>query len=235
MPLIHVFRHVPHEGLGTIAPALKRAGWRAKIIDVWKPGFIAPAASSMRALIVMGGPMGVYEQDRYPFLKKELALMKRMVSAGKPVLGVCLGSQLLAAALGRRVYPNERKEIGWYKVKLTPAGKRDPLFHDLPSEPQVFQWHGDTFDLPRGAALLATSPLCRNQAFRIGQRAWGLQFHLETDPPMIRDWLGQPGTDRELHNAGVREAAIRAGLRARWPRMKPSAEKTFSAFAKILG
>src|ERR1044071_6787905 len=114
----------------------------------------------------MGGPMGVYEKDRYPFLKKELRLVKKFLASGKPALGICLGAQLIGHALGARVYPNRHKEIGWYPLRLTRDGRRDPLFAGFPARPRVFQWHGDTFENPRGATLLARSPLCRRQAFR---------------------------------------------------------------------
>lgn len=185
----------------------------------------------MAGLIVMGGPMGVYEQDRYPFLKRELSFIRKAMEADKPVLGICLGSQLIAHALGARVYPNAKKEIGWYRVHLTSEGKKDPLMKGA-NAPWVFQWHGDTFDLPRGARRLASSTLCKNQAFRYGDNVYALQYHLEVDGPMIREWLDQPGAEMELAavDPGTREKMTSA-LRLRLPALRPLAQRFFSGFA----
>ena len=133
--------------------------------------------------------MGVYDEAEYPFLRDEHQFLMRMIAQGVPLLGICLGSQLLAKALGARVYRHPYKEIGWYTVDLTPAGAADPLFAGLPSPVPVFQWHGDAFDLPVGATPLATSPLCPLQAFRYGDRVYGLLFHLELTPTVIQSWL----------------------------------------------
>jgi GMP synthase-like glutamine amidotransferase len=133
--------------------------------------------------------MGVYDEAEYPFLQAENDFLQRAVAQGVPLLGICLGSQLLAKALGARVYRNPCKEIGWYTVDVTPAGCTDLLFTGVESPLAVFQWHGDAFDLPPGATLLASSPLCPHQAFRYGDRVYGLLFHLELTPEMIRTWL----------------------------------------------
>lgn len=196
-PTVLVFRHAPHEGLGAIAGALKRAGLAPRLVDTPRAERI-PDPRRFAGLIVMGGPMGVYERRRFPFLQAEITALRRAIRAGRPVLGVCLGAQLIAHALGARVYPNRRKEIGWFSVRRTAAGARDPLFQRMPAAPRVFQWHGDTFDLPRGARRLATAPLCRNQAFVHGTNVYGLQYHLEIEAAMIADWLRQPGVDAEL-------------------------------------
>lgn len=226
-----VFRHVPHEGLGTIGAVLDNAGISYRYVDTSKGRPVFPSIKSISALIVMGGPMGVYEADRFPFLKRELAYIKKAIAAEKPVLGICLGSQLIAHALGARVYPNKRKEIGWYRVRLTPEGKKDSLFKGGPASPWVFQWHGDTFDLPPGARLLASSALCKNQAFRFGDNVYGLQYHLEVDEAMIREWLDQPGADAELSAIGPgTRRKIETGLRARLKALGPLAQKVFSGF-----
>jgi GMP synthase (glutamine-hydrolysing) len=155
------------------------------------------------ALLVMGGPMGVYEQDRYPFLTAEIALIRDALQAGKPVLGVCLGSQLLAAALGAKVAP-ARKEIGWYPIALTDAATEDLLWRGLDRSIVVFQWHGDAFELPRGAVHLASSEITPYQAFRHGHNAYGLLFHVEMDESMVRgmvkafsDEMEEVGADRD--------------------------------------
>lgn len=234
--MVLVLRHVPHEHLGTLAPALRGAGLRYKYLDVWKRKARFPPSSAFRALVVMGGPMGVYEQDRYPFLKKEIALIRRGIAAGKPVLGICLGAQLIAAALGARVHPSARKEIGWHPIELTAAGQKDPLFRGWPRRPGVFQWHGDTFTRPPGTVLLAASPLCRHQAFRYKKNVYGLQFHIEVDAAMVREWLGQPGARREVESAG-RGAYRRlaGGLAKRAPRLARLARPMFAVFTSLIG
>lgn len=232
-PVVLVYRHVPHEGLGTLADALRRAGLAARVVDTprltrW------PDPLRYAGLIVMGGPMGVYESRRYPFLKKEASDLRRAIRADKPVLGVCLGAQLIAHALGARVYPNDRKEIGWFPIHRTPAGRRDPLFRSTPASPTVFQWHGDTFDLPRGARLLATAPRCRHQAFVHGSRVYGLQYHVEVDAAMVTDWLNQPGAHAELADLSVRERRdIDKRLEERARRLARHAGLFFDGFATL--
>jgi GMP synthase (glutamine-hydrolysing) len=146
--------------------------------------------------------MGVYERRKYPFLTPELRFLRAFLRRGRPALGVCLGSQLLAAALGATVYKNKNKEIGWYPLSLTPAGSRDPLLRVLGKTGTVFQWHGDTFTRPAGTAHLARSPLCRHQAFRFRRNVYGLQFHLEVDGAMVRQWMAQPGASAEVAAVG---------------------------------
>jgi GMP synthase (glutamine-hydrolysing) len=233
--MVIVFRHVPHEGVGTISTSLDDAGISYRYIDTFKGRPTFPSVRSLSGLIVMGGPMGVYEKDRYPFLKRELLYIRKAIDAGKPVLGICLGSQLIAHALGARVYPNGKKEIGWYRTSLTPKGQKDPLMKDSPLSPWVFQWHGDTFDLPSGAHLLATSARCKNQAFRFGKNVYGLQYHLEVDGAMVREWLAQPGAERELSQIGPDQAQkIKKTLPRRLPALHRLADSFFSGFAKCV-
>lgn len=234
MQRLLVVRHVPHETIGTLSPLLAGhftvASWEA-----WNKR--RPSADPRRyaGLVVMGGPMGVYERDRHPFLKDEIRLIQQFIALNKPVLGICLGAQLIAHALGARVYPNRKKEIGWFPLRLTKESRQDPLFQKLPTSCTVFQWHGDTFDLPRGAALLARSPLCRHQAFRWGDRVWGLQFHVEVDKTMILDWLRQPGADKEMAQAGRGvENKIVQGLPSRLPALARLAKPLLSAWVRQL-
>lgn len=208
------FRHVPFEHLGRIAPALEASGLQWEYVDLYRdPRRPLPAAD---ALIFMGGPMSA--NDDLPFIRRELELIQEAVAAGRPVLGVCLGAQLLAKALGARVYRNPVKEIGWFPVFWTEAAQRDPLLDGLRSTETVFHWHGETFDLPDGATWLAWSEACRNQAFRAAPGVYGFQFHLEVTPEMIACWLREDanaGDLREIqepidpeHNAGrLRELA----------------------------
>ncbi|MEX2142835.1 MAG: gamma-glutamyl-gamma-aminobutyrate hydrolase family protein [Pirellulales bacterium] len=198
MKPIVALRHVPHEGLGSLEEIFRERGLVYEVLDL--PGN-APRTfqtDQLAGLVVLGGPMNVDDVDRHPFLADEVGWIQQAVAARLPVLGVCLGSQLLAKALGSDVYPNRVKEIGWYSIDWTPEAADDAIFAGCAASPHVFQWHGDTFDLPRGAALLASSPLCRNQAFRFGDRAYGLQFHIEVTAPIIGQWFNEPGNCGEL-------------------------------------
>ena len=139
--------------------------------------------------------MNVYEEDRYPFLKDEDLFIKEAIQRGKSVLGICLGAQLMAKALGAKVFKAPGKEVGWYDVSLTRIGLRDPLFSDLPKTFPVFQWHEDTFEIPRAGRLIATSSPISHQAFRYGENAYGLQFHLEVTEKMIAEWVETYGEE----------------------------------------
>jgi GMP synthase (glutamine-hydrolysing) len=198
MKPVLALRHVAHEGLGTIEDVLRREQLVFSVVDLFHESLRTFHPEQLAGLIVMGGPMNVDATDRYPFLADEVKWIRQSVDAGLPVLGVCLGSQLLAKALGSRVYPNRVKEIGWYEIGLTEAARDDDLFYDCRPTETVFQWHGDTFDLPDGAVQLARSEQCENQAFRFGRTAYGLQFHLEVTPEIIASWLGEPGNCGEL-------------------------------------
>ena len=139
--------------------------------------------------------------DDLPYLRHEIEILSRAIHEGRPVLGICLGAQLIAKAAGARVYRNPRKEIGWFEIRLTESGAADPLFAGVPPAETVFHWHGETFDLPPGAAWLASSDYCRHQAFRLGRAVYGLQFHLEVTPAMIAQWCTEDencGDVREL-------------------------------------
>jgi GMP synthase (glutamine-hydrolysing) len=164
-----------------------------------------PDVGHLDWLIVLGGPMGTYDERRYAWLVEEKRFIERAIQRGKVVIGICLGSQLIAHVLGARVYPNLVKEIGWFPIELTEAGQRSPLFSFLPKKPVVFHWHGDTFDLPPGAVHIARSEGCRHQAFVVGQHVIGLQFHLESTPEsvesIIRNCPGELIEDRYFQNA----------------------------------
>ena len=179
---VHVFQHVSFEGLGALEPAL-----RNRKCAIATTRFFAheslPAPADVDFLVAMGGPMSVNDEAAFPWLAPEKEFIRRHVAAGKPYLGVCLGAQLLANALGARVFPNRGKEIGWFPVEGLPV--RDPAVFRFPATAEVFHWHGETFDLPSGAVQLARSRACENQAFQIGS-AIGLQFHLETTSATAR-------------------------------------------------
>jgi GMP synthase-like glutamine amidotransferase len=218
-----VFRHVPFEHLGRIEPELARRGIGFDYADLYQSGAAAPGPASYDGLIFMGGPMSV--NDGLPYLEWEARAIVQAVEAHRPVLGVCLGAQLIAKALGARVYPNPVKEIGWFEIELTGESAADPLFAGAAARETVLQWHGETFDLPPGAVWLASSTACRHQAFRVGASAYALQFHLEVTPEMIADWCSQDancGDLRELrspidtsHNA-ARLALLSQQVFGRW-------------------
>jgi GMP synthase (glutamine-hydrolysing) len=226
--------HVPHEGIGTIDNALRRAKVSCDVVELFRGLPRGFRSNEFAGLIVMGGPMNVDETDRYPFLADEVQWIRHAIEADLPVLGVCLGSQLLAKALGSRVYANRVKEIGWYEVEQTEVAQSDLLFRTCKPIETVFQWHGDTFDLPAGAVQLARSKLCENQAFRYGRAAWALQFHLEVTSETVNDWLGEPGNCGELAGLDYIDAeAVRRETPAKIGPLKSLADRVFGAFAEV--
>jgi GMP synthase (glutamine-hydrolysing) len=191
---------------------------------------------SAGALIVMGGPMNVDELGKYPFLEKEIGWLRQATAMNLPVLGICLGSQLLAKSLGARVYANGIKEIGWYPVEVMPEGETDPLFAGSGPRETVFQWHGDTFDLPPGAVQLARSERCRHQAFRWGRNAYGFQFHIEVTPEMVETWLEEPENRCELKSLEyIDPDEIRVETGRRFPEMRALGERVLPRFLAMCG
>ena len=192
-----VVRHVPGEHLGMIADSLQSHDIHYEYIDLYRGG--SPTLGDAAGLIVMGGPMSA--NDDLPYIRREVEFIGTAIQRGLPVLGICLGSQLIAKALGARVYRNNVQEIGWYPLHWTGAAALDRLHSGLSGSDTVFQWHGETFDLPDGAALLASSEACKNQVYRVGENIYGLQYHLEVTPSMIAGWLMQDarcGDEREI-------------------------------------
>ncbi len=174
----HAFLHVSFEGLGTIEPWLVAQGYQITYTRFYEQNASFPKLEEIDFLIVMGGPMSVNDEAAYPWLAEEKAWIRSMIASCKPVLGICLGAQLIASALGSAVYPNREKEIGWFPIVSARNDTQEGLFafsHSL----EVFHWHGETFDLPRDAFWLAKSDACAHQAFQVGKNVIGLQFHLE--------------------------------------------------------
>ena len=172
---VHVFQHAPFEDLGSIRSWLDQRGAEISYTR-WFAGDQVPVLDAIDMLIAMGGPMSVNEEEKLPWLKDEKQAVRDAIARDIPVLGICLGAQLIASALGARVYRNPVKEIGWFPIQALPRSERAFGF---PSECTVFHWHGETFDLPEGATLLARSEVCEHQAFQLKQNVIGLQFHLE--------------------------------------------------------
>jgi GMP synthase (glutamine-hydrolysing) len=184
---------------------------------------------------VLGGPMGVYEADKYPHLAQEVACIRDAINQDKPVLGICLGAQLIAAALGSVVQRHTESEIGWYDVSLTEEGKKDPVLGVLAPTEKIFQWHGDTFDIPKNAVWLAKSKACSNQAFRYGNKVYGFQFHLEVDEPMIERWLKIPYNLDQLLGMGNPSLPddIRAETHQRIAHLKELSRNVFTRYVEL--
>jgi GMP synthase-like glutamine amidotransferase len=220
------FRHVPFEHLGLIAETLAERAIDFAYVDLYEPAD-TPNIDGADGFIFMGGPMSV--NDNFPYIRQELRIIQDAVAQGKPVLGVCLGSQLIAKALGGNVYSNPVKEIGWFEVRFTEAAQADRLFAGLNGPELVFHWHGETFDLPADAALLASSGRCRNQAFRVGNNVYGLQFHLEVTPDMIADWCEQ-----DANCGDMREIETRIDPQRNAPRLRELSRQIFGRWCDLL-
>ena len=187
---VFILEHVPNEKAGTMLDFLKERKIPFREIPLYRKGSSFPDPGSARAVIAMGGPMNVYEEGAFPFLAEENDFIRRVVRAGIPYLGVCLGAQLLAKALGARVYKAKQPEVGWGDIHFSPAAKKDKLFGDLGSQGlRVLQWHEDTFDLPKNAVHLASSAIVPNQAYCVDKLFYGFQFHVEINRPMLEDWF----------------------------------------------
>lgn len=221
-----VLQHVPFEGPARIAEWLALRGHLVSVRALWR-GDRPPRPDECDLLVVMGGPMGAGDTRRYPWLRAESDSIRACLDADVPMLGVCLGAQLLAQAMGARVYAAPQKEIGWWPVDFAPAHRAAraieprawrPVLERLPARRTVLHWHGDTFDLPAGAVRIASSPVCENQAFVAGDRVVGLQFHLESTPQSVaalaRASAGEIGHGTWQVRARDPVAALRAGALA---------------------
>jgi GMP synthase (glutamine-hydrolysing) len=234
MTTVLILRHVAHESAGSLEACLVAARAECRYVDLFREIPRQLPLEEAGALVVLGGPMSVHDSGEYPFLAVEIPWIQEAVERQLPVLGICLGSQLLAKAMGANVYPNQVKEIGWYGLDALPAAGDDSLFAGCAPTETVFQWHGDTFDLPHGATWLAQSALCKHQAFRVGPCAWGLQFHIEMTPDMVDDWLAEPGNCRELAELDyIDPAAIRVAAPREFIKMDQFGRRVLSRFAAL--
>jgi GMP synthase (glutamine-hydrolysing) len=205
MPNCIAVRHVAFEDLGLLAPLLSERSVSVRYLDAGVDNFGSTDLIAPDLVVVLGGPIGVYEEDQYPFLHEELAAIRARMEAGRPMLGICLGAQLMAKARGANVAPGQQKEIGWAPLRVTEAGRAVGLgvFESTP----VLHWHADNFELPANAVRLASTSVCPNQAFSIGKNMLGLQFHIEVDPVRIEQWL--IGHTVELGKAGIDPRELR--------------------------
>jgi GMP synthase (glutamine-hydrolysing) len=218
-----VLRHVAFEDLGTLASVLAHRGFQARYVEVGVDKLDPAQLEDSDLLVVLGGPIGVYEEDAYPFLARESALICGRLAALRPTLGICLGAQLMAKALGARVAPGPAKEIGWAPVELTAAGRRSPLRHL--EGLHVLHWHGDNLDLPPACDNLAFTTHCPFQAFRKGPNLLGIQFHVEADPQRIETWL--IGHAAELAQARIHARAIRQDSARHGPTLQQISGRIF--------
>ena len=200
-----VLQHAASENLGTIADALSSRNVPFEYVRTFEGHAIPSGVDGAAGLIVMGGPMGVYETERYPFLLQERKLIEAFLKAERPILGVCLGSQLLAAALGAEVRKGRKKEIGWFEIQLNAAAAQDALWKGQRSPFFAYHWHGDIFDLPEGAVALASSDLTPIQSYRFGPCAYGILFHLEVTGLHIQKMLGEFAGEIEEENLSSEE------------------------------
>lgn len=220
-----IIKNVAAEGPGTIGAHLKSKNIPFSVVDLYRDDAV-PKVELYSHIVVLGGPMAVYEMHLHPYLKDEALLIEKAIKAGKHVLGVCLGAQMLAHVLGAKVYPGGQKEIGWREVSLTDEGMQDRCMHQLSFDgryaAQVFQLHGDTFALPQGAVRLASSPVYPNQAFRFSDRVYALQYHIEVTPEIVRKWLSH---EREIDHGAIDVDSDRI-----YPRYRERAERFYRCF-----
>ncbi len=185
-----ILKNVWNEGPGIIELALRELNMEYMILDYYNDGGTQYADPSLYSgLIIMGGPMAVYEREKYPFIEKEIELVKLFLSENKKILGICLGAQIIAKAVGGDVYREKRSEIGFFDLYINKTGRQDKYFSSFPDQLKVFQWHWDTFKIPDSCQNLGVSDSFNNQIIRVNNNCYGLQFHFETDYNMIMDWL----------------------------------------------
>ncbi len=232
MPSVTCFQHIDCEGPGTLETILEPLGIKLRVLKPFKGDRVPEDLGA--GLVVLGGPMGVYERDQYPWMAEELSAIEKALNQSLPILGICLGSQMLAHAAGAQVFRGALPEVGWRPITLTPEGKEDSLLQGLHDSFEVFHWHGDTFALPRGAKLLAGSDWFPHQIFKVGQKDYGFQCHLEVTEEMVESWAQIYA--KELVPAGgpTPEARVTGDLNHHAAQLESLAAKVFGKFAKLL-
>jgi GMP synthase (glutamine-hydrolysing) len=231
-PVAAIRHHQPHE-LGVAAEVFDELGIPHRYLDAWTDQ-AWPSLEEVSGLVVLGGEMNADETDRHPFLARERELLRAAVDTGVPLLGICLGAQLLARALDADVPRSPVPELGFREIELTDPGRADQVLAPFGASPWVFQWHGDTFDLPEGAELLSTSADVPHQAFRAGENAYAVQFHPEATEAGIDAWCSNWADDIREH-WGTTPEAVMDEVRERHPEQRKAAREMFRAFAALLG
>ncbi len=232
--MVIIIKHIDIEGPGTIGEFLDEKGVLYKIIDVFDGEALPKSLEGVSAVIVLGGPMNVYEEEKYPFLRIENLFLKEVFEKGLPTLGFCLGAQLIAKAKGAAVKQNPVKEIGWFTLSLDKEVSSDRLFLGFPEVFDVFQWHGDTFEIPDNATKLAGSALCSNQAFRVDGNVYGLQFHIEVTDEMIQQWLDAYKDEIDSLKGFVDPQKIVSDTKLKFENYRKQARLFASNFLKII-
>ncbi len=232
MPHVTCFQHIDCEDPGSLLDILKAKEVR---VDVLKPFQGQPVPGHLGdGLIVLGGPMGVYEENQFPWMTAELDAIRKCLDSSLPVLGICLGSQMLSHAAGGRVYKGPSQEVGWYPITLTDQGHLDPLLLGLPREFNAFHWHGDTFTLPTQASLLAGSAAYPHQIFRVGTNAYGFQCHLEVTEEMVKSWMAVYAKELTPQGGPLPPGPIEDHLAENAKGLRTIAGKVFARFAALL-
>ena len=234
-PKILVIQHVPYEPLGTLDPLLKRAGFRIRYVNFGRNHDHRPDLDGYSAVVVLGGPMNADDHSNYPHLQTELDLIREALDRDIFVLGICLGAQLLARALGGTVHPGTGREIGWHQVFVNEHGLVDPVLSSFGQQNQVFQWHDDKIELPSQAVCLAESEICPVQAFRYGDTAYGFQFHLEADAALIERWLRTPDHQGVFDEGAANADEIRALIPASVGGLMQLSDLTFGRWVALVG
>ena len=227
-----IVKHIDIEGPGTLGDFLQKKNIRWDVVELGRGERLPQSPKDYAAVVILGGPMNVYEEDKYPFLAEENSFIKECLRQEIPCLGICLGSQLLAKAAGAKVVRSPVKEIGWYQIHLTEMGKKDPMFQNCRSPLPVFHWHGDMFNIPQEGVLLATASGCPHQAFKVGTHAYGLQFHVEVTGPNTKEWHDEYG-DKDLSSLGGSIYSMLQGYETRLDLYSAQALKIYENFLEM--
>jgi GMP synthase (glutamine-hydrolysing) len=230
-PVLVIEQELALEGLGFLGERLEASGLPYRRLQLWREDLGGLRARDFSAIVPLGGNAHAWQESDYPFLRRERLLLADALEEGAPVLGICLGAQLLARALGAEVRTAEAPEIGWLPIAPTAEARNDPLFGHLTAPTGVYQWHHDVFELPAGARLLATSERFENQAFRAGD-AWGVQFHPEVDPETFEVWIANHPGAAEAN--GIDEETLRESVWREAEASRPFRARLFDAFFELV-
>lgn len=230
-----VLRHTQAEGLGILSNALRDVGVQHRVLDTARGEALPRDLRDLGGIIVLGGPMSAQDHDKLPWLRKELDLLEKALTAGRPVLGICLGAQMIAQVLGAKVFPGPQREVGWAPITLTSDGREDPLFLGVGEQLNVFHMHGDTYELPPGATNLASSALYEQQGFSWGETVYGFQFHLEFTDAIIGRLTSEAESQQYIREAGVDPQQLNTDSAGRVRALTDVAQKIFTRYFQQCG
>jgi GMP synthase (glutamine-hydrolysing) len=233
MRKVLVLQHVAWENLSTLEPLLRKGGFRTRYVNFERESDVSLTIDKYNGLFILGGPMGVYEKEKYSHIKTELLLTEQALKADIPILGICFGAQILAHVLGSQVRKHTRREMAWNEVQVTEHAKEDPILgHFKPSE-YVFQSHGDTFDVPKNTVHLARSKVCEGQAFRYGDKVYGFQFHLEANQAYVDRWISLPANVKYMKSPEA-QCSVESVVSDTKKYLAHSMDLSFTAFTNFL-